>query len=74
MRYIEERIEGFDGKWLLGNWRRREKRETLGLFLGNLRMVVPLIKIVGSVRTILVGKNNYFGFKTHDQCVGHHWK
>lgn len=60
--------------WETGG-KEKKKRETLGLFLGNLRMVVPLIKIIGSVsRTILVGKNDYFGFKTHDQCVGHRWK
>lgn len=36
---------------------------------------MPLIKIIGSVsRTVLVRKNNYFGFKTHDQCVKHQWK
>lgn len=29
-------------------------------------MVVPLKEIIGSIsRTILVGKNGYFGFKTH---------
>lgn len=61
-----------NGFWETGG---KEKKGKLGLFLGNLRMVVPLIKIIGSVsRTILVGKNTYFGFKTHDQCVGHQWK
>lgn len=36
---------------------------------------MPIIKIIGSVsRTILVGKNNYFHFKVHGQCVKHQWK